>query len=462
MRQARDDRQQRIAQAIANGEEPKQRDMTTSPYTGTPRPQKRTTGPSPTGGSFRSATKARPCPAGSAVSPLRRAHQDLKFLDIRSTTRPGEELRHPNTAWPQALLPPIAVPEPVPIESVDIKPRRHPRHRPRHQEPPCRQLGSPRPQPTVRKTAYPRRKHQHDIAGKPRGSKRRHHAVAKAREQSSRYTQRRAQDLRRQIRDILLEAKPKMVSIESLHPISMMASARGTSAAPGKNVAAKRKLNESLAESAIGYVGKLLRRQTRHTHRLRPTAGHVPNLPALRRPAPEQPREPSGVPVPELRSQSPRRLDCCRHHSQPGLRPALRMAVRLYTGRTDRTHRVARAAIRLRATTTASRLGAKRVQAGRHRDEFPREQGPWPKAGHAVFKRRAKAPKVLRIVLVTEHTLGVTRNYPLKTPFPGSVLNLSTQMAGNSISGSLAGNSIGIPHSFHQGRGGGGNGGWKL
>ena len=45
----------------------------------------------------------------------------------------------------------------------------------------------------------------------------------------------------------------------------------------------------------------------------------------------------------------------------------------------------------------------------------------------AVFKRRAKAPKVLRIVLVTEHTLGVTRNYPLKTSFPGSVLNLSTR-----------------------------------
>ena len=41
----------------------------------------------------------------------------------------------------------------------------------------------------------------------------------------------------------------------------MMASARGTAAAPGKNVAAKRKLNESLAESAIGHVGKLLREE---------------------------------------------------------------------------------------------------------------------------------------------------------------------------------------------------------
>ena len=50
-----------------------------------------------------------------------------------------------------------------------------------------------------------------------------------------------------------------MVAVESLHPISMMASARGASVAPGQNVAAKRKLNASLAEAAIGHVGKLLR-----------------------------------------------------------------------------------------------------------------------------------------------------------------------------------------------------------
>ena len=67
--------------------------------------------------------------------------------------------------------------------------------------------------------------------------------------------------MRRQIRDILLEAQPKMVAVESLHPINMMASARGTAAAPGQNVAAKRKLNESLAEAAIGHVGKLLREE---------------------------------------------------------------------------------------------------------------------------------------------------------------------------------------------------------
>ena len=103
-----------------------------------------------------------------------------------------------------------------------------------------------------------KRKHQRHMAGKPRNSKRRRHAVAKDRERARRYTQHRDQVMRQQIREILLEAQPNMVAVESLHPISLMASARGIAAAPGKNVAAKRKLNESLAESAIGHVGKLL------------------------------------------------------------------------------------------------------------------------------------------------------------------------------------------------------------
>ena len=67
--------------------------------------------------------------------------------------------------------------------------------------------------------------------------------------------------MRRQIRESLLEAQPKMVAVENLRHINMNASARGTAAAPGKNVAAKRKLNESLAEAAIGHVGKLLREE---------------------------------------------------------------------------------------------------------------------------------------------------------------------------------------------------------
>ena len=143
----------------------------------------------------------------------------------------------------------------------------------------------------------------------------------------------------------------------------------------------------------------------RRTARPRPTRA--------RGPTPEQPREPSGVPVPELRSLRPRRPDCRRHHSQPGLRPALRMAVRSYIGRTDRTNRVARAVIRLRATTTPFRLGAKRVEAGRHRDEFPQEQGTRPKARPPYSNRRPKTPKLRRI-----------QDEP---PISGCVLNLSTR-----------------------------------
>lgn len=64
--------------------------------------------------------------------------------------------------------------------------------------------------------------------------------------------------MRRLIRDILLEAQPKMVAVESLKCISLQASARSTATAPGKSVAAKRKLNESLAEATIA---KLLREE---------------------------------------------------------------------------------------------------------------------------------------------------------------------------------------------------------
>ena len=106
-----------------------------------------------------------------------------------------------------------------------------------------------------------KRRHQRHIAGKPKGSGRRRHAVAKDRNRARRYAQRRDEDMRRQILDILLEVQPKLVAVESLHCISMMASARGTAAKPGKNVAAKSKLNESLAESAIGHVGRLLREE---------------------------------------------------------------------------------------------------------------------------------------------------------------------------------------------------------
>ena len=268
LQEARAARLERIAKAEARGEAPKHRDIRPHRRTLAHRNRKqrrlsltitdrRLLAVSDDGKTLAS----RQC----GFSVTLRTHRNLKFLDIRSIrlvpvknygTRTPLGRRH------YCLHVQVAVPEPVPIENIDI-------------ENPADILGADRGtknhlavssghrahNPRSGKQRTRRRKHQHDMAGKPKGSKRRRHAVAKAREQSRGYTQRRDQHLRQQIRDILLEAQPKMVSIESLHPISMMASARGTSAAPGKNVAAKRKLNESLAESAIGYVGKLLREE---------------------------------------------------------------------------------------------------------------------------------------------------------------------------------------------------------
>ena len=48
---------------------------------------------------------------------------------------------------------------------------------------------------------------------------------------------------------------------QNMKHINLQASTRGTAATPSKNVAAKRKLNQSLAEAAIGDVGTLLREQ---------------------------------------------------------------------------------------------------------------------------------------------------------------------------------------------------------
>ena len=194
-----------------------------------------------------------------------RARQSLKWLDIRSIQLVPVKTYSPRTPLHRrhyCLHVQVAVLEPMPLEELDI-------------QSPEDILGGDRGTKNHLAVSSGRRahhssgtrrrnrkrKHQRYIAGKPRNSKRRRHAVAKDRKRARRYSQRRDQEMRRQIRDILLEANPKMVAVESLKCISMQASARGTVTAPGKNVAAKRKLNESLAESAIGHVGKLLREE---------------------------------------------------------------------------------------------------------------------------------------------------------------------------------------------------------
>ena len=268
MQQGRTERLERIARAIANGEEPKHRDI---------RPHRRTL-----------AHRSRKhCPLSMTITDRRlfeigddyqtltshqcgfslrlRAHQTLKWLDIRPIRLVAVKKYGPRTPLQRrqyCLHVQITVPGPMPLEELEIQEpedilgtdrgtKNHlavsSGHRAHHQG------GSRR--------GNRKRKHQRHIAGKPRNSKRRRHAVAKDRERARRYTQRRDQEMRRQIRETLLEAQPKMVAVESLRSINMMASARGTASTPGQNVAAKRRLNESLAEAAIGHVGKLLREE---------------------------------------------------------------------------------------------------------------------------------------------------------------------------------------------------------
>ena len=268
MRQAREERLERISQAITDDEEPKHRDV---------RPHRRTL--------IHRSRKRRPL--SLTITDRRlfevsddyqtltshqcdfsirlRGKRNLKFLDIRSIRLvPVKEYRPRTPLHRQhyCLHVQVAVPEPMPIERLDIQSPEDvlgaDRGRKNHV---AVSSGHRAHHPGAKRQGKRRRKHQRHIAGKPRNSKRRQHAVVRHREKARRYAQRRDQEMRRQIRDILLEAQPKMVAVESLRTISMMASARGTATAPGKNVRAKRKLNESLAEAAIDHVGKLLREE---------------------------------------------------------------------------------------------------------------------------------------------------------------------------------------------------------
>jgi transposase len=268
MQQGRTERLERIARAIANGEEPKHRDIRPHRRTLTHRTRKhrRLSLTITDRRLFQVSDDSQTLSSRQCGFTVRlRGRQTLKWLDIRSIRLVPVKNYGPRTPLQRrhyCLHVQVSVPEPMLLEELDIQSvedivgadrgaKNHlavsSGHRAHHQG-----GGRRRNQ---------KRKHQRHIAGKPRDSKRRRHAVSKSHDRGRRYAQTRDQDLRSQIRVILLEAQPKMVAIESLHPISMMASARGTIAAPGKNVAAKRKLNESLAESAIGHVGKLLREE---------------------------------------------------------------------------------------------------------------------------------------------------------------------------------------------------------
>ena len=265
---ARAERQERITRAEANGEEPKHRDA---------RPHRRTLAHRTRKNSRLSLTitdkrLVQVSDDGQTISSQQcrfttklRGDDSLKGLDVRSIHLvPIKDYgpRVPLHRRHYCLHVQKWKPDTTPLETADIQSPEDilgaDRGRKNHL---AVSSGGRAHHPGAKKQGKRRRKYQRRVAGKPKGSKRRRHTAAEHRRTASRYAQRRDQEMRRQIREILLEAKPKLVAVESLHPISMMASARGTAAAPNKGVVAKRKLNQSLAEAAIGHTGKLLREE---------------------------------------------------------------------------------------------------------------------------------------------------------------------------------------------------------
>ena len=96
---------------------------------------------------------------------------------------------------------------------------------------------------------------------KKQGSKRRQHAKEQAARHSHKRTQRRRAAKRHQVKNILRDAQPKAVAVESLRLSNMLASAAGTKEHPGVNVAAKRALNRAIAEASMGETNQIIHRE---------------------------------------------------------------------------------------------------------------------------------------------------------------------------------------------------------
>lgn len=101
----------------------------------------------------------------------------------------------------------------------------------------------------------------HRVRTKKKGSKRRQHAYAKATLRSRKRIHRRRSTKRHQVKQILRDAQPKAIAVESLRLSNMLASATGTPEHPGVNVAAKRALNRAIAESSMGETNRIIYRE---------------------------------------------------------------------------------------------------------------------------------------------------------------------------------------------------------
>ena len=195
LQEARAARLKRITQAEARGEAPKQRDIRHHRRTLAHRTRKHRRHLTITDRRLFQVSNegqtlsSRQC----AFTVTLRTHQNLKFLDIRSIRL--VPVKHYRARTPldrrhYCLHVQVTVPEPIPIENINIENPADIRGADRDAKNHLAVSSGHRAHhPQSGKQRTRRRKHQHDIAGKPRGSKRRRHAVAKARAQSGRYTQ---------------------------------------------------------------------------------------------------------------------------------------------------------------------------------------------------------------------------------------------------------------------------------
>ena len=181
---------------------------------------------------------------------IRTKHQNLDQLDIRSMHLVPAEDYAPNVPLAQrqyiAKIQ-VSVPGGVPAELPDVTSQREILGFDRGRKKPAAASNGtevrydPAPDVAVRKADYSR------IRAKPKGSKRRQHAQARAAHRSHKRIQRRRATKRRQVKNIIRDAQPKAVAVESRRLPNMMASATGTPEHPGNNVTTKRALNRVIA-----------------------------------------------------------------------------------------------------------------------------------------------------------------------------------------------------------------------
>lgn len=195
---------------------------------------------------------------------IRTKYQNLDQLDIRSMHLVPAEDYAPNVPLAERQYIAniqVSVPGGIPDELPDIEDPQEILGFDRGRKKPAAASNGaeihydPAPDVAERKAAYQR------VRAKKKGSKRRQNAQAQAARRSRQRIQRRRSTKHQQVKQILRDAPPKAVAVESLRLPNMLASAAGTQQHHGINVAAKRALNRAIAEAGMGETNQIIRRE---------------------------------------------------------------------------------------------------------------------------------------------------------------------------------------------------------